>query len=234
MSAQSTAPDPSTYNALIAAHAIAVGNKYYSSTSANDWWTVNNAAKACLNEWVNNGRDAGVQSAVSNISPSSIASSNLDSTSILSTMQNYQSLFTMTDVQQSIAFVDNHASLIPEVLSTLQQNGMSYYITVIMQQSAKIAEGLTNGTMNANAIRANARVRPNVRPGPLPNPGGGYNCATDGALIFAAGLAFATLSVMSLGSFDLLAGAAWAGISLWGGLGTTGWGIGHVVSGCGF
>jgi hypothetical protein len=76
-------------------------------------------------------------------------------------------------------------------------------------------EGLANGTIPAVASRFSAHPVPLFRPLPPPPSGPGYNCAVDGAAIFAAGLAFATLSVMSLGSFDILAGGAWAGIAAW-------------------
>jgi hypothetical protein len=230
---QATPPNPSIYNALIAAHCIAAGNYFYGTPSANDWWTVNNAATACANEWLSYGRDAGVKTGASQISPSQINTSNLNATQYLGTLQAYQSRFTAGNVSEAVGYVDGQGTLVSEVLSSFAQSGFSPYLTTIMQQSAKIAEGLANGSIPAVASRFS--VHPAFRPPPPPPGGGGkYNCETDGALIFGAGLAFATLSVMSLGSFDILAGAAWAGIAAWGGLGTTGWGVGHVVAGCGF
>ena len=239
MSSQSNSPNPTPYNALTAAHAIAVGNKFYATAHANDWWTVNNAAQACLSEWVNNDRDAGVKDAAWRVSAAQITAANLDVNSILATMQAYQANFTTSDVQLSLAFIDRNAFMVPSVLATLQQNGMSYYLNVIVQQSAKVAQGLSNGTMSPTALRMDTHAaygpRPLVRPPPIP-PGGrsSYSCATDGALIFAAGLAFLTISVMTGGGFDVLAGAAWAGIGSWGSMGVAGWGVGHYVSGCGF
>jgi len=234
MFGQANPPNPTLYNALIAAHAIAAGNLFYATPSANDWWTVNNAATACANEWLSNGRDAGVQSAASKITPSDIITANLNTTLILSTIQAYQSKFTAANVAQSVAFVNDNSAMVPSVLEQMVSGGMTPQLTTIMQQSARIAEGLANGTIPAVASRFSAHpaYKPSNPPGG--GGGGGYNCAVDGAAIFAAGLAFATLSVMSLGSFDLLAGAAWAGIAAWGGLGTTGWGVGHVIAGCGF
>ncbi len=63
---------------------------------------------------------------------------------------------------------------------------------------------------------------------------GGYNCATDGAAILAAGTAFAVLTVMTAGADCVLVGAAWEGIALWGGIGTSAWGAGHAIAGCSF
>jgi hypothetical protein len=114
-------------------------------------------------------------------------------------------------------------------MQTMEQDGMSYYIDALLTQSTKIANLLSSGSSSASSrFGANPDYRP------TPPPSSGYNCETDGAAVFFAGIAFAVLTFMSAGTDAVLAGAAWEGISVWGGFGATGWGIGHAVAGCGF
>jgi len=237
-----SAPDPNIYNASVAAHAIATGNGMYVGGFSSDWQTVGTTLSNCLAEWNANGRDAGVAAAISSISPSMITSASLDQQTMLATLQAYQPAVQLADIQQVLSFVDANQALVPSVLSGMQTNGMSYYIGLLINQSQLVSSYLANqssGGQIPSAIRSRGTsgdktANPIKIAQPPPNEGGGYNCAVDGALIFAAGLAFATLSVMTLGSVDILAGAAWGGIALWGGIGTTGWGVGHVIAGCGF
>ncbi len=81
------------------------------------------------------------------------------------------------------------------------------------------------------------RLRPAVNMRSLPPDGGGrdggWSCKKDGGAIFLLGLIFTSLAIMTAGAEPILVGAAWAGIGYYGGLATTGWGIGHVL-GCGF
>lgn len=244
------APDPNIYNASIAAHAIAAGNGLYVGTSSGDWGAVMSTLNNCATEWASNGRDGGVAAAMANISPTMITSSALDQTTILQNLQVYQPQFLMSDLQAVLSFIDTNQALVPQVLATMQQGQFSSYITGMAGQAkifsfdlARMAASGGGNSISAVGSMMPGGLRPIIPPSKMSLPsngpgdqggGGGYNCATDGALIFAAGIAFATLSVMTLGSVDVLAGAAWAGIALWGGIGTTGWGAAHVISGCGF
>lgn len=240
--AQSSAP--SCYAASSSAHAIAAGNGAVGTQSGNDWTNIGNSISSALSEWQASGRDATISSLCNQYSPSSISSSALPQNQILQYLQNFQPSYTAAMVQQALGFLDSQTDAQKQtVLNNMQTQGMSYYINMLIGQSPKVAGAVNAGPSSSSPSPSAMRwqsagsIDPMVARITQPPPtegNGGYNCATDGALIFAAGIAFATLTVMTLGSVDVLAGAAWGAITLWGGLGTTGWGVGHALAGCSF
>jgi hypothetical protein len=232
--AQSSGSNPSVYSAATAAHAIASGNGLVTGANPSDWTTVGNTLQSVLSDWSTNNLDAQFIAALSGVSASMVTSANLPQQSILQQIQMFQPAFTLADVQNSLSFVDAQEASIPTVLSTLQQNGLSHYINIALSQSGLVATALSNTGGSANAMVTRPLLNRPFQPPSNPPGGGGYNCATDGALIFAAGLAFATLTVMTLGTAPVLVGAAWGAIAGFGGLASIGWGVGHVVAGCGF
>jgi hypothetical protein len=161
---------------------------------------------------------------MSSISTSMVHSGALDQNSILQGVRPYQPAFQPADVALSLSPIDQNQAMLPTVSQYMQQIGISYYLNVAISQANKIGNAIRasgGAVVVANALRpVEGVVQPDrLPPGGPPGYGsgrGGYNCAVDGAAIFAAGLAFATLSVMTLGAVDVLAGAAWAGIALWG------------------
>jgi hypothetical protein len=234
-SAQS-GPNTALYSACAAAHAIASGNLYYGTPTASDWTTIQNTLNGVYGDWTANGLDAQVNGALSRISPSSVTSANMNQAQILATIQMYQPAFTAAQVQQLLTYVAAPgASNVSSIMENMQAFGTSYYINQLSVQAGKVAAVIQNGTA---AVERPLSVVPSFKPtNPPTNPGPGgakYNCATDGALIFAAGIAFAVLTVMTAGTDAVLIGGAWGSIAAWGGLGTTGWGAGHVIAGCGF
>ena len=96
--AQSAGPNPAVYNASGAAHAIAAGNYYFSTPTANDWTTIRNTLSNVITDWTDNGLDAQVQAALPNISASTIRTANLNQQSILAQAQLYQPAFTLAQV----------------------------------------------------------------------------------------------------------------------------------------
>ena len=208
----------------------------FGGTTANDWYTIQNTLNACLNEWRSNNRDAGVQAAISSVNPASITSSNLNHPSIVQTVHLYRPQFTLTDLQQGLAVLDQNTSLVPTVLSGIQSYGMSHYLLSMANEAGNVGAYLASGGIST-AAHIGRGVLPARQPQPLPpDPGGpgGYNCATDGALIAMAGTAFLVIGIMTMGA-GALAGAAWVGIATWGGLGAGAWTLGHItIGGCGF
>jgi hypothetical protein len=229
-------PNTALYSACAGAHAIASGNLYYGTPTAGDWTTIQSTLNGVYDDWTANGLDAQVNGALSRISPSSVTSANMSQAAILANIRMYQPAFTAAQAQQLLTYVTTPgASNVSSIMEDMQAFGTSYYINLLSVQAGKVAAVIANGTA---AVERPLSVQPNFKPtNPPTNPGPGndkYNCATDGALILAAGLAFAVITVMTLGTDAVLVGGAWGAIGLWGGLGTTGWGAGHVIAGCGF
>lgn len=157
----------------------------------------------------------------------------------------------MSDIQQCVSVLPSDSASINNALTDLKQNGITVKFLLAAKENAQIQVAVQNYLNSAKlkgeekpslmeaVYRYNGR-RPHLQrvmniPANLPNNGGGggWNCQKDGATLFFLGLAFATLTVMTMGSGAVLVGAAWAGIATYGGLTTTGWGIGHVMN-CGF
>ncbi len=232
--AQQPGPNPNVYAAASAAHCIASGAGFYSSPTAHQWTTIGNTMQSVLNDWQLNQLDAQVRPAAYRVSPSMVKSSNINQQAILQQIQLFEPAFQLSDVQQSLSFIDNASqSQIQSVITVLQQQGLAPYLQSCISQSSLIAAQLPGTTTNAQGIIPGfssdaARAEP-----PPPNEGGGYNCQTDGALVWTAGVAFGVLTVMT-GGTDILVMGFWGGFVYWGGTATVAWGAGHNIAGCGF
>lgn len=194
------------------------------------------STQSILSDWTQNGHDAILAPYWSQLDPSTITSNNLNKAAILSQSQMYQPSMTMDDVNQLLSYIDlAPVSQKQAIIGECAQYGVSVYISGSIDPLTNIMTALYNyqtpPSSSSMALRQNAAGERAMLPLP---PDSGYNCSTDGALIFAAGLAFATLSIMTAGSVDVLAGAAWGAIAFWGGTATTAWGAGHAIAGCGF
>ena len=228
------APNQSLYDAANAAHSIANAHAFYNVPTSADWLTVMHTMDSCIAEWKGASRDAGVQAAMPRVSASMITPASIDQATTLQQIQMYQPSYTIADLQLTLQHLNDGAT-VTEVIAGLQANGLSYYMDIAYREASLIAGDIESGVIPARAIHASPNMRPPAQP---PGGGGGggsrYTCQTDGALVLAAGTAFAVLSVMTMGSVDVLAGAAWGGFAIWGGLGTSAWGAGHFIAGCGF
>jgi hypothetical protein len=157
----------------------------------------------------------------------------------------------LPDIQQCVSVLPSDSTSVNKALTDLKQNGLTVKFLFAAKENQKIQVAVQN---YLNSVKLKGEEKPSLMeavyryngrkpriqrvmniPSNLPDNGGGggWNCQTDGASLFFLGLAFATLTVMTMGSDAILVGAAWAGISTYGGLATTGWGIGHVMN-CGF
>ncbi len=143
---QSSTPNPAIYNALIAAHSIAVGHVLYGAASASDWTTVQNAANVCLADWQANNRDAGVRSAVSSVSPSFINSGFVTGAiNTQPTMNIYDPRINAANIQLCNSYVSQNPSLLPNIFASMQSSGMAGYLYTIVEQSGLIASTLAAG-----------------------------------------------------------------------------------------
>ncbi len=242
--AQSSGPNTNLYVSSGAAHSIATGNSFYGSPSGSDWNNAGNSLQPVLSDWLANGLDSHVAAYVGGVNPASVKSTNMNMPLLLQSIQQFQPAFQMADLQNALSGIDaSPASTVSSVISTIQQQGMSSYINSTIQQapplanavSAKYSGGGSSGSTPQNQLRR-GMVNPNVAriEQPPPSDGGGYNCAADGMAVAAATIAFAVLTVMTMGADAVLVGAAWGAIATWGGLGTAAWGTGHYMVGCGF
>jgi hypothetical protein len=232
------------YAASTAAHAIASGNAFYSTPGARDWYAIRNTLTGVRDEWLASRRDDQVTQAVSSVSPSQIHSGALDQWAILRHLQMYQPAMQLTDVQAALNFLDTNQGSVPWVLDVLRGNGMAYFLNNAISYAGQIGDSLQSmGMANLTMERLRSEnsmglVAPALRPPIRRDDGGGggrrYNCEADGAALFFTGIALTTITVMTMGTAPVLVGAAWGAITVWGGLGSAAWGIGHVLAGCGF
>jgi hypothetical protein len=223
------------YVSATGTHAQTAGVTYFGAGNADYWYNARLAIMAISDEWTASNRDNDFVPALSYVNPNSINSAGLDLTAVLQQIQVYQPSFQLSDVQTLFRIVDDNQSMVPSVIQGLQ-NGMWAYLQNAEILADKIGAMLSPTSTSANAMTSGT-MSPNLRPPGDPGPprgGHAYSCATDGAVLFGLGLAFTTLSVMSFGAAPILYGAAWAGISMWGGVATTAWGAGHVIAGCSF
>jgi len=230
------AEDSSVYSSATAIHAQTGAATFAGYGDANYWYNARLAIMAIGDEWTASNRDNEFVPALSYVDQSKINSAGVDLTAVLQQYQQFQPSMQMSDVQNIYRVVDDNQAMIPSVIQGLQ-NGM----WVNFQNAAIIADNiglLLSGstTSSANAVTANSLspdFRPPKDPGP-PKGGHAYSCSADTATLFFLGLAFTTIGIMSAGTAPLLYGAAWGGVALWGGVGTTAWGAGHVIAGCPF
>jgi len=167
----------------------------------------------------------------------------------------------MSDWQTLVSQVPIDETSVTQALSSIQARGLSHYVEnswskfnwVASQiQSSQTAEhpaiGLrtTPESIYKSAVfypRRSAVLRPvswnSLKPLSPPNSEGGNPgnratyCKTSEALNLAAGTAFLVIGAMTMGTAPVLAGAAWAGIALWGGYATGGWALVNAME-CGF
>lgn len=235
--AQGTGMNPAVYNSGSTLFAVATGNAFYGTPTAQDWINVQNNLSLAYADWTANGTDSQMQSYYNSLNPASVVAANMNQSVLLQNAQLVQPQMNLANIQTALTFLSTVTqSQLEEVISMIQQAGIAYYINVANMAAGSLSHFLTNSSTSSLVTSALLKPTPDITtPHPIKPPSRpGYNCATDGALILGAGIAFATLTVMTLGFVDVLAGAAWSSIALWGGLGTTGWGVGHVISGCNF
>ncbi len=186
-----------------------------------------------LNDWQLNQLDAQVRPAAYRASPSMVKSSNINQQAILQQIQLFEPAFQLSDVTQSISYIDSMPQAqIQSVLTVMQQQGLAPYLQSCISQSRLIAAQLPATASNAQRTIPTTQWRPVAEPPAPTEGGGGYNCQTDGALLLFAGLAFTTLAVMSAGTAPLLYMGFWGGFALWGGTATGAWSAGHAIAGC--
>jgi hypothetical protein len=202
--------------------AIVANAALYGSPNSQDWYNLEHAFIACRNEWLANGRDAGVMAAMSSVSPYSITSDNLDQNGILQYLQIFNPAFDLGDVQTLLAYIDTSQDQIPTVLSNMQSYGLSGYMS-LMAKSAEFMGMYLDQYYASSGSGSKSRL---MRVGAFPPQNG---CSSSGLAIVAAGLAFGVIGVMTLGTAPVLVGAAWAGIALWGGNSMIAAGVGHAI-----
>jgi hypothetical protein len=166
------------------------------------------------------------------MNPGNCKSSNLNQSQILEAMQVYYPGATAASLQAALSVVDNQsAATVQGIINSMQSGGVLPYIN----QAINLAKGVYTSPSTSVVAKMSVKESPDFMPPPPPkNEGGGPTaCAIDGAALLAMGTVFFTLSIMTLGSVDVLAGAAWGAIALWGGIGTGAWTLGHAAA-CGF
>jgi hypothetical protein len=244
--AQSSGINTSVYNAGTAASAIACGNYEYSVSTYNDWLTLNNTLPAILKDWQANDIDSLLYPLYSEITPAQITGGAFNQTQILESIQQFQPAFTLTNVQNLLAYLNAPAvqASIEQTISSLQQGGFAPYITSWMQQTSLIAQGL------------GAPCKSNCPGSPVPPKQASYreqrhagvhfdsavyypsdraalrlasaSCSNVNLVVAAIGVASAVIFLMTLGSATPFLLAGWAAASAWLAVGGTVVGVGNA------
>ena len=168
-----------------------------------------------------------------------LASANIDQADALANLQAYTPQFTTSTMQSLLSFIDS--ATISEkqgILAQLASGGLSPFIYSVLNALVSLANLITPGT-TTNITPACEFTQPPPPPsggdpvgpvggcgGPPPPPPGTPPatpserfCKGAGRLVYAAGLAFTVVGIMSFGAEPILVGTAWAGLALFGGAG---------------
>ncbi len=240
-----------------AAHALAGGQSLYNrsdSAVGSCWAACWSPLVSIATDWQQNDFDQQVMAAASRFQPSWLRSDSLDKGSIVKDLQVFTPQVTATDVQRSLAFIDEASpNEIQNTIVSVQQTGLRPSILALANQAANLAVVLS---ANAEVTRP-LFTQPDPpsgppdpvgggstgHPGPQPVQGGDgggggntplWSCGTDGFAIVSAGLAIAMVTIMTLpitGPF--LVAAEWTSILGWTTVGTGAWGAIHAHQ-CGF
>ena len=234
LAAQSSGPSSTVYAASKSSANLTTANTYYNPNSASYWYDSANALHSAMNDWIAGGYDAQLKPFYGSIGPSQINSGAVNQQQALANIQVYQPAFQLPDLQNALSFLDSQSAARKSyVIGQCAQNGLSSFMQSGIDKMNTLAAYLMQVQPQIRAPRP-ALAQRIEQPPPPDGGGGGWSCEEDGAAIFMAGIAFFTLSVMTSGAFDVLAGAAWAGIGDWGTGLTIGYGAGHYISGCRF
>jgi hypothetical protein len=185
-----------------------------------------------LATWKANNLDERLRPNFNRINEGDITPAKMPISWITHTINNCGAPTTQAQVSQAIAgmlakTVYNGQDLKTEVLNNLRAGLASTYI----EQSITAANQLAaRAPAVDSALLSERRVRPNVFMYPPPPEGGGGDdhknaCAWSYLALFGAGLALATITVMTMGTDAILIGAAWSSLLMWGGIGTAGWSV---------
>jgi hypothetical protein len=155
---------------------------------------------------------------------------NLPFEKLLMAYRVYNPNLTSPQLETSLSILGTQTpGAIQGVISTLMSKGFGPYI-----QNGIAAANSMAAAFSSNVEKPVSSISPQLYiPPPRGGGGGGWSCEDDAAAIFGAATVFLVLSVMTLGAVDVLAGGAWAGISLWGGIGTGTYTLGHTAK-CSF
>jgi hypothetical protein len=124
-SAQTVSLNTNILAAASASHITAAANVYAGTETGVEWKNMSNAATSVYKNMQLTSFDTTLKSAISGVSSSQLSINDLDSASIVESIQVYQPDFQLSDLNKLLSLIPTDQTSLATALTKLQTNGLS-------------------------------------------------------------------------------------------------------------
>lgn len=152
----------------------------------------------------------------------------LDPQPLLQQLQIYNPAYSLATLQAALSAIPMDYGSVDQQLYQMQQAGLSGHYRNIIALCSRLIPSASTSAQTAKIGNTPFRRPPGDNTDGPGGGRGGYSCQDDSALILGAGTALTIIALMA-GPFGVLAEVGfWGAVTLYGGTGTTAWGLGHL------